>query len=135
MGNYAKVEDGIVTEVIVADSTFINSLPDSASWVKTSFNTLHGKHYEPDTNFGTESSDQSKALRKNYAGIGYHYDSTNDYFYPPKPEGFNSWTLDSSIGDWVAPLAKPSLNANQEAVWDEDAYQADNTTGWTVIDT
>ena len=85
MAHYAKVVDGIVTQVIVAEAEFFDSFVDSSpgTWVQTSYNTRGGKHYEP--NSDTESSDQAKALRKNYAGIGYSYDTAKDAFIPPKP--------------------------------------------------
>jgi len=80
MSHFAKIENGFVTAVIVAEQDFINTLPDSANWVQTSYNTHGGVH----TNGGTP-------LRKNYAGIGYTYDRQRDAFIPPKP--FASWVL------------------------------------------
>lgn len=77
MSHFAKVEDGIVTQVIVAEQDVIDSglFGDPASWVQTSYNTHGGQHPE------------GRALRKNYAGIGYTYDPERDAFIPPKPEG------------------------------------------------
>lgn len=119
MAHYAKVLDGKVINVIVAEEEFFNTFVDSSAgdWVQTSYNTYGGKHYEPNSN--TESADQSKALRKNYAGIGYHYDGIG--FYAPKP--FNSWTLNETTYLWEAPVAKPTdgqrYNWNeQNQTWD-----------------
>lgn len=130
MGHYAKVEDGIVIDVIVADIDYINTLDDASSWIKTSYNTRFGVHYQPDSN--TPSADQSKALRKNYAQIGHLYSAEHDMFHAPQP--FDSHTLNTETGDWDAPLPKPDLLEGQLLVWDEDLYQSDNTQGWVIID-
>ena len=76
-------------------------------------------------------------FRFRYAGVGYTYDSTLDAFIKPKP--YESWVLDNSTADWTEPLIYPTLTQEQFDsgsfyIWDEDAYQADNTTGW-VLDT
>lgn len=106
MGHYAKVKQGKVVKVIVAEASFFDNFVDDSpgSWIQTSYNTRGGVHYEPNSN--VTSSDQSKALRGNYAGVGYTYDSTLDAFYPPQP--FNSWTLDTGSFSWEAPVAYPS---------------------------
>ncbi len=84
MAHFARVNiQGKVTSVIVAEQDFISTLPDSGMWVQTSYNMRGGVHYDPHT--GEPSADQSKALRKNYAGIGYTYDAQRDAFIPPKP--------------------------------------------------
>ena len=107
MAHYAKIKNGKVTKVIVAESDFINSFIDGqpGKWIQTSYNTRGGVHYDPDT--GLASSDQSKALRKNFAGIGYTYDLGKDAFIPPKPH--NSWTLNEETCLWQAPIAKPNV--------------------------
>ena len=89
---------------------------------QTSFNTRGGVHYDPKT--GKPSKDQSKALRGNYAGIGFTYNQTLDAFIPPKP--FDSWTLDDETFSWVAPVPKPE---GGEYVWDEEAL------AWVVVET
>lgn len=66
---------------------------------QTSYNTAGGVYYDPETR--EPAADQSKAFRKNYAGLGYTYDAERDAFIPPKPEG--SWTLDEETCLWVAP--------------------------------
>ena len=65
-------------------------------------------------------------IRKNYAGIGYTYDSGRDAFISPKP--YPSWTLVEDICKWTAPVTLPDDNKLYN--WDEDAYQADNNNGW-----
>ena len=76
-------------------------------------------------------------MRVRYAGIGYSYNAALDAFIPPQP--YASWTLDNDTADWVSPLgATPALTDDEVAAnsfyrWDEDAYQADNTTGWVLV--
>lgn len=98
MSHFAHIKDGIVTEVIVAEQEFINSgcVGDPASWVQTSYNTLGGVHYRPDTR--EPSEDQSKAFRKNYAGVGYTYDPVRDAFIPPCPGP--EWVLNETTCLW-----------------------------------
>jgi hypothetical protein len=98
MGHFARVNvTGKVDRVIVAEQDFIDTLPDSALYLRTSYNTRGGVHYDPAT--GEPSADQSKALRKNYAGIGYAYDSARDAFIPPKPH--DDAVLDEATCLWV----------------------------------
>lgn len=96
MSHFAKVENGFVTQVIVAEQNFIDAghVGDPASWVQTSYNTRGGVHI----NGGTP-------LRKNYAGIGYTYDSGRGAFIPPKP--YPSWTLNEDTCYWVSPSIMP----------------------------
>jgi hypothetical protein len=82
---------------------------------RTSYNTHGGIHY---TN-GTPSLDQSKAFRKNYAGIGYYYDSIRDAFIPPKP--FPSWTLNEDSCLWQSPIPYP--NDGNNYYWNEEIQQ------------
>jgi hypothetical protein len=105
MSHFAKVNaQGIVEQVIVAEQAFINSLPDTSSWVQTSYNTYGGAH----KNGGTP-------LRKNYAGIGYAYDVAKDAFIPPKP--YESWVLDENTCLWQAPVSMPQDGGPY--YWDE----------------
>ena len=98
MGHFARINvTGKVDRVIVAEQDFIDTLPDSALWVQTSYNTRGGVHYDPHT--GEPSADQSKALRFNYAGIGYSYDAQRDAFIPPKPHP--DAVLDEATCLWV----------------------------------
>ena len=89
---------------------------------QTSYNTRGGVHYDPET--GEPSADQSKALRKNYAGIGYTYDPERDAFIPPKP--FESWVLNEETCLWDAPLPYPEDGADYN--WDEES------TSWTLVE-
>lgn len=80
---------------------------------QTSYNTYGGVHYDPRT--GQPSSDQSKALRKNYAGIGYSYDPDRDAFIPPKP--YPSWVLNEDNCLWEPPIPYP--DDGEQYMWDE----------------
>ncbi len=106
MAHFAKVNNGIVEQVIVAEPEFFDTFVDSSpgQWIQTSYNTRGGVHYNPET--GEPSADQSKALRKNYAGIGYSYDAQRDAFIPPKP--YASWVLDEQTCLWGAPVPYPT---------------------------
>jgi len=90
---------------------------------QTSYNTRGGVHYDPET--GEPSDDQSKALRFNYAGIGFTYDEGRDAFIPPKP--FESWVLVEESCLWEAPVAYPTDGADY--VWDEEAGNWSEVTG------
>ena len=103
MAHYAKVVEGIVETVIVADQQWVNGL--EGQWVQTSYNTQGGVHANDET-----------PLRKNYAGIGYTYDDERDAFIPPKP--YASWTLNEDTCLWEAPTAKPDDGIYE---WNEDA--------------
>jgi hypothetical protein len=89
MGHHAKVVNGIVTQVIVAEPEFFDTFIDTSpgEWIQTSYNTYGGQHPE------------GRPLRKNYAGIGYTYDVERDAFIPPKPEG--DYALDEETCLWV----------------------------------
>jgi len=114
MAHFAKVENGIVSQVIVAEQDFINSgaVGDPSSWVQTSYNTHAGVH----RNGGTP-------LRKNYAGIGFVYDAGRDAFYAPSP--YPSWSLNEETCVWGAPVARPETVMPTETTagtfyeWDE----------------
>ena len=130
MGHFAKVENGKVTQVIVAEQDFIDSgaVGDPSQWIQTSYNTRGGIHYDPIT--GNPSDDQSKALRKNYAGIGYTYDSKRDAFISPKP--FASWVLNETTCQWEAPVPYPTDGKpdGKQYSWDEPTQTwVENTLG------
>ena len=112
MSHFAKVENGVVTQVIVIEQDVLNlgHWGDPASWVQTSYNTIGGVH----TQGGTP-------LRKNYAGIGFTYDAQRDAFIPPKP--FASWVLDEGTCQWNPPTPMP-VEAGKMFTWDEP------TTAW-----
>lgn len=88
---------------------------------QTSYNTRGGVHYQGD---GTPSADQTKAFRKNYAGLGYTYDAGRDAFIPPKP--FASWVLNETTCLWDAPIAYPT--DGKRYTWDEA------TTSWVEVE-
>ena len=106
MAHFAQIENGIVTQVIVAEQDVIDSGLFGTGWVQTSYNTLGGVHM-----LG------GAPLRKNYAGIGYSYDATRDAFIPPKP--YASWTLVEETCQWTAPVPRPSNDKIYQ--WDESA--------------
>jgi hypothetical protein len=109
---------------------FLTKLTGWPIWKKTSFNTLKGIHYSDDAR-EIPSEDQSKSFRKNFAGIGYEWDEDRNAFTPPKPKNDGSWILDENTCDWVRPVAKPELTGDgTDWQWNEDNYQADNSTGW-----
>ena len=122
MAHFAKVVDGTVTQVIVAEPEFFETFVDSSpgEWIQTSYNTRGGVHYNPET--GEPSADQTKALRKNYAGIGFSYDRTRDAFIPPKP--YASWNLNEETCLWESPVAYPT--DGQRYTWNEE------TTSWDL---
>ena len=115
MAHFAKVLDGKVTRVIVAEQEFIDSYVDSSpgEWIQTSYNTLAGVHSKGGT-----------PLRKNYASIGYTYDADRDAFIPPKK--FNSWTLNETTCQWEAPVAYP--DDGQDYDWNE------TNLNWEIIE-
>jgi hypothetical protein len=112
MSHFAKVENGIVTQVIVAEQDVIDSGMFGTGWIQTSYNTYGGVH----KNGGIP-------LRKNYAGIGYTYDSTRDAFIEPQP--FTSWTLNETTCLWDAPTPYPEDGKMYS--WNEE------TTSWIEI--
>jgi hypothetical protein len=119
MTHFAKVVNGIVEKVIVAEAEFFNNFVDNVpgEWVQTSYNTRNGIHYQPNSNIPSE--DQSKALRKNFAGVGYIYNKVLDAFIPPKP--YQSWILNEDTCNWEAPVSMPTteLEENQYYSWNE----------------
>ena len=120
MAHFAKVNNGIVEQVIVAEPEFFDTFVDSTpgEWIQTSYNTRGGVYYDPET--GEPSADQSKALRKNYAGIGFIYDRVRDAFYDQQP--YASWSLNEDSCMWEAPVPYPDDGLRY--TWDEA------TTSW-----
>jgi len=119
MSHFAKVCDGKVLQVIVAEPDFFNTFVDSSpgQWLQTSYNTRGGVHYGADG-----EPDGGTALRGNYAGIGYTYDAANDVFYAPQP--FASWILNQTAWLWEPPVAYPADGLPY--TWDEA------TVGWKL---
>jgi hypothetical protein len=115
MSHFAKVVDGVVSQVIVAEPEFFQTFVDSSpgEWIQTSYNTYGGEHKLGGT-----------PLRKNYAGIGFTYDRVKDAFIPPKP--FASWVLNEDTCLWDAPVAMP--DDGKIYTWDEE------TTNWVEVE-
>ena len=107
MSYFAEVKDGTVQRVLAVDQDFINThqdkLGDASNWVQTSF---------------------THSIRKQFAGVGFTYDSVNDVFVRPQP--FPSWTLDENH-DWQAPVVYPDDGNNY--AWNEAAQEWDVITG------
>ena len=99
MGHFAKVLDGKVIQVIVAEPDFFSTFVDSSpgSWIQTSYNTRGNIHYGPDG-----EPDDGEALRGNYAGVGYTYDAANDVFYAPSPGP--EWVLNAATWLWETAI-------------------------------
>jgi hypothetical protein len=120
MGHYAKVSTitdgkGLVEQVIVADEEFIQSglVGDPFQWIKTSYNTRGGVHYETDSQ--NPSPDQTKALRANFAQVGDIYDAVNDVFYAQRR--YPSWSIGAPTWQWEAPVPRPKDGKRYD--WDE----------------
>ena len=105
MGHFAKVNNGIVEQVIVAEPEFFQTFVDSSpgEWIQTSYNTHGSQHPE------------GRPLRKNYAGIGFTYDNARDAFIPPKP--YASWTLNETSCLWDTPVPYPT--DGKRYIWNE----------------
>jgi hypothetical protein len=114
MSHFAKVNNGIVEQVIVAEPEFFQTFVDTSpgEWIQTSYRTHGGQHPE------------GRPLRKNYAGIGYTYDRERDAFIPSKP--FASWVLNEDTCLWDAPVAYPDDGGMYQ--WNE------STTSWVAVD-
>ena len=114
MSHFAKVFNGVVTQVIVAEQEFFDTFVDSSpgEWIQTSYNTYGNQHRLDGT-----------PLRGNFAGIGFTYDRTNDVFYAPQP--FPSWTLNNTTWLWESPAPYPDDGKIYR--WDEA------TTSWIEV--
>jgi hypothetical protein len=102
MSHFAKIENSLVTNVIVAEQSFIDTMP--GTWVQTSYNTHGGVHYG-----ANGLPDSLPPLRANFAGVGHHYDAVADVFYEPKPSVLHA--LDTVSYTWklkpeFSPLAQ-----------------------------
>jgi hypothetical protein len=104
MSHFAKVENGIVVQVLVAEQEIIDSNVFGSGWLQTSYNTHGGQHPE------------GRPLRKNYAGVGYSYDAVLDAFIPPKQ--YASWLLNENTCLWEAPISYPT--DGKKYYWDEE---------------
>ena len=129
MAHYAQLDSGnVVVTVFVGRDDVVEGIDDWETYYapegftvkQTSYNTYGGVHYTD----GVPSEDQTKALRFNYAGIGFTYDEARDAFIPPKP--FESWVLDEDTCLWVAPLPYPDDEGSYS--WNEDLF------AWELVD-
>ena len=133
MAHFAQLdENNVVIQVIVVSN---DNITDSNGVETESIGVAFCKKLlGADTNWKQTSYNNSMRVR--YAGIGYSYNAELDAFVAPQP--YASWTLDAETADWVSPLGDaPALTDEEIAAlsyyrWDEDAYQADNTTGWVL---
>ena len=114
MAHFAKINNGIVQQVIVAEPEFFDTFVDSSpgEWIQTSYNTYGGVHKLGGT-----------PLRKNFAGVGYTYDSTRDAFYAPQP--YPSWTLNETTCLWECPVAYPDEDMTNLYNWNEETQTWD----------
>jgi hypothetical protein len=115
MAHFAQIDsNNTVIQVIVVEQDVINTglFGDPGSWIQTSYNTHGGQHSQGGT-----------PLRKNYAGIGYTYDSVRDAFVPPKP--YPSWVLNEDTCLWASPVAMPE--DGNRYVWNE------STVSWDLV--
>lgn len=133
MAHFAQLdENNVVTQVIVvsnSDTSDSNGVESEGIGV-----AFCQKLMGANTNWKQTSYNSNMRVR--YAGIGYSYNASLDAFVTPKP--YASWTLNTETADWDAPVTQPTLTDEQIAAgslynWDEDAYQADNTAGWTLV--
>jgi hypothetical protein len=112
MAHYAKISNTLVTQIIVAEPEFFDTFVDDSpgEWIQTSYNTWGGEHSNGET-----------PLRKNFAGVGFTYDSVLDAFIEPQP--YNSWTLNEDTCQWSSPVPYP--NDNKDYTWNEETLTWD----------
>ena len=132
MAHFAQLdENNVVTQVIVVsneDTSDSNGVEVEGIGI-----AFCRRLFGSNTNW--QQTSYNGNMRVRYAGIGYSYNAELDAFVPPQPHA--SWIIDSETANWVSPLAEPALTDEQQAAgslyrWNEDAYQADNTTGWVL---
>jgi hypothetical protein len=124
MASYVKVINGIVVDGNVATQEWVDAQPNKWVWVQTSYNVRGGIYYDQAT--GLPADNQAEVIaaqdgrqRKNYAGIGYRYDTERDAFIPPTP--YPSWKLNEDTCLWDAPIPYPS--DNKQYIWNEAAQE------------
>lgn len=134
MAHYAKVRDGIVTRVIVAEPEFFDTFVDDTpgEWIKTSYNIRGGVYYNPETGEPVEDqsviNDDEGRQRKNFPAVGWHYDWQADAFYAPQPEKF--FVLDTNTYLWWPPYDPPEDSGTDDEngnrifyKWDPERHQ------------
>ena len=136
MAHFAQLDsNNVVTQVLVVNNADIldDSNVEQESLGVTFLQNLLG------ANTVWKQTSYNGNMRKNYAGIGYTYDSGRDSFIPPQP--YNSWVIDETTCLWEAPIDRPTLtqaqiDAGSYYAWDETAHQADTadpkTIGWVL---
>ena len=128
MSHFAKLDDNNIVTFVTVGRQEDDGLEAELNartgdvYKQTSYNTYGGVHYNPET--GLPSEDQSKALRFNYAGIGFTYDPERDAFIAPKP--FESWVLNEESCLWEAPLPYPE--DGEVYSWNEELQE------WTAVE-
>ena len=107
MAHYAEIVDGLVVRITVVNNAVItvDGIEDGAIGVAFCHNLLGGEWVQTSYNGN---------MRKNYAGIGFTYDTARDAFIAPKP--YASWVLDEATCLWGAPVPRP---ATGEWRWNE----------------
>lgn len=115
MAHFAKIENGVVVNVIVAEQDFIDT--QEGEWVQTSYNVHDGVYEDPLTRQAGVYSSGPRS-RCNFAGIGMTYDAVRDKFYRESPQPYPSWTFNYDTGNWEAPIDYPNDGTLYD--WDED---------------
>jgi len=111
--------DGVEDETVGQQYLERHNNWPAEKWIQTSYNTRGGKHYDNKT--GELSADQAKALRGNYAGIGYTWDEDNNIFYGKKP--YASWVLNTITASWHSPIGDaPALTTEQQSQNDDETH-------------
>jgi hypothetical protein len=143
MSHFAKVVDGYVINVIVAEEDFFDSHVENepCDWIKTSYNIKDGKYVDPDTGEPMPNQEQyinddyPERNRGQYAVIDMVYDREHDLFYQQKEKDRASWRLNYETAIWEPPIPKPETPppSGYKYIWNEDAYVSDNTEGWDLV--
>tara|TARA_B100000085_G_scaffold88411_1_gene79829 strand:- start:698 stop:1114 length:417 start_codon:yes stop_codon:yes gene_type:complete len=130
---YAKINsNNEVINVLVGDETFLDTFVDDSpgKWLECCKRTHAGVYFDPETQ--RPAADQSKAFRKNFPRIGDTYDASRDAFVFKQP--YPSWVFNEFTCDWDPPIDRPGpASDTTKYVWNEEAYQANNTQGWDTI--
>lgn len=131
MAHFAKLNGQNIVEIVLVGRDEDDGKEAELSartghfYRQTSYNTRGGVYYNPVT--GERAEDQSKAFRKNFAGVGYQYDPVRDAFIPPKP--FASWKLNETTCEWDPPVALPEDSGTGEPPkryeWNEETLEWD----------
>jgi len=129
MSYFAKVKDGKVIDMLVAEQDFVDSYSDGKAgvWIQCSYNVIGGVYYDPSTGEPAETqsdfiNDENPARkRKNYPSVGWNYDITRDAFYDIQP--YPSWTLNETTCEWEPPVDRPDYD--NIYTWNEETQTWD----------